>query len=96
MLHTFVIFPFKCDNLCLHFSDPGLRRLALRSVKIACTRVFESFFLSILNILCQNNCDNLIKLNGYFCRKGLFIPPTFEAFLSDIRVRIKPFKDFSH
>ena len=57
-------------------------------------------FLPVINILCQNNkleasCDNLIKLNGYFCLKGLFTPPTFEALLSDIRVRIKPFRELS-
>ena len=62
--------------------------------------MYLNHFLSILNILCQNNkleasCDNLINLNGYFCRKGLFTPPTFEALLSDIRVRIKSFKELS-
>ena len=46
--------------------------------------------------LLEASCDNLIKLNGYFCRKGLFTPPTSEALLSDIRVRIKPFKELCH
>ena len=58
-------------------------------------------FLPIINILYKNNlleasCDNLIMLNGYFYQKGLFTPPTFEALLSDIRVRIKPFKQLIH
>ena len=64
-------------------------------------RMYLYHFLPIINMLCQNHyleasCDNLIKLNGYFCRKGLFTPSTFEALLSVIRVRIKPFKELSH
>ena len=62
--------------------------------------MYLNHFLSIFDILCQNNlseasCDNVIKLNGYFCRKGLFTPPPFEALLSEIMVRIKPFKELS-
>ena len=53
----------------------------------------ETFHVKITN---KKQVVTTIKLNGYFCRYGLFTSPTVEALLSDIRVRIKPFKELSH